>query len=274
MREAGVNLVTVGIFSWAHLEPAEGRFDFGWLRRGARPAGRGGHRRGPGHADGRAAALADHALPRRPAGGRQGHPLQPRQPPALLRLQPDLPEARPAHRRARRGRARRPPGRATCGTRTTSTPATSRTATAITTPRSFRSWLERRYGCVEALNDAWGSAFWSQRYSDFAEVTAAQDDARHRQPQPGARLQAVQQRGIPGGVPRGEAGAQGGQAGHPADDELHGLAQAAGLLRLGTGTGRGFHRQLPGSRRPGQRGAVRHALRPDQVPEQDTCRGS
>jgi beta-galactosidase len=36
--------------------------------------------------------------------------------------------------------------------------------------RSFRSWLERRYSTVQALNDAWGAAFWSQRYSEFAEV--------------------------------------------------------------------------------------------------------
>src|SRR5215469_16020264 len=32
MGEAGVNLVTVGIWSWAYLEPTEGVFDFGWLR--------------------------------------------------------------------------------------------------------------------------------------------------------------------------------------------------------------------------------------------------
>src|ERR1700750_3199565 len=31
MREAGVTLVSVGIFSWALLEPAPGRFEFGWL---------------------------------------------------------------------------------------------------------------------------------------------------------------------------------------------------------------------------------------------------
>ena len=33
MREAGVNLVSVGIFSWALLEPSPGAYDFGWLDR-------------------------------------------------------------------------------------------------------------------------------------------------------------------------------------------------------------------------------------------------
>ncbi|MBC7591802.1 MAG: beta-galactosidase, partial [Salinibacterium sp.] len=31
MVEAGVNLVSVGIFSWALLEPSEGEYEFGWL---------------------------------------------------------------------------------------------------------------------------------------------------------------------------------------------------------------------------------------------------
>ena len=31
MRQAGVNLATVGVFSWALLEPEPGRFDFGRL---------------------------------------------------------------------------------------------------------------------------------------------------------------------------------------------------------------------------------------------------
>src|SRR6188474_1488542 len=33
MREAGVNLVSLGIFAWARLEPAAGRFEFDWLDR-------------------------------------------------------------------------------------------------------------------------------------------------------------------------------------------------------------------------------------------------
>ena len=31
MRQAEVDLVTVGVFSWAQLEPREGEFSFGWL---------------------------------------------------------------------------------------------------------------------------------------------------------------------------------------------------------------------------------------------------
>ena len=33
MQEAGVNFVSVGIFSWGLLEPTAGEFDFGWLDR-------------------------------------------------------------------------------------------------------------------------------------------------------------------------------------------------------------------------------------------------
>ncbi|GGN02030.1 beta-galactosidase [Thermus composti] len=35
---------------------------------------------------------------------------------------------------------------------------------------AFQGWLRERYGEVEALNRAWGTVFWSQRYRDFAEV--------------------------------------------------------------------------------------------------------
>ena len=33
MVKAGVNLVSVGIFSWAKIEPREDVYDFGWLPR-------------------------------------------------------------------------------------------------------------------------------------------------------------------------------------------------------------------------------------------------
>jgi beta-galactosidase len=35
---------------------------------------------------------------------------------------------------------------------------------------AFRGWLRARYGTIERLNTAWGTSFWSQQYSDFAEI--------------------------------------------------------------------------------------------------------
>jgi len=40
---------------------------------------------------------------------------------------------------------------------------------------AFREWLADRYGSPEAMNEAWGTTFWSQRYRSFDEV----DPPRH-----------------------------------------------------------------------------------------------
>jgi beta-galactosidase len=47
MRRASVSMVSVGIFSWAEIEPRPGEFDFGWFDQVmANPGERGDHRRG------------------------------------------------------------------------------------------------------------------------------------------------------------------------------------------------------------------------------------
>lgn len=48
--------------------------------------------------------------------------------------------------------------------------------------QAFRRWLERRYGSIEALNEAWGTVFWSQSYGGFAEVDAPADTVTEANP--------------------------------------------------------------------------------------------
>ena len=35
---------------------------------------------------------------------------------------------------------------------------------------AFQQWCEERYGTIDAVNDAWGTAFWAQRMNDFSEI--------------------------------------------------------------------------------------------------------
>jgi beta-galactosidase len=169
MRKAGVNLATVGVFSWARLEPAPGEFDFGWL----------GEVLDLLHDAGVGVALATPtASP----------------PPWLSVLHPDVlpvnaagvrysPGSRqhfcvhhPEYRRA----ALRIAGE--LGRRLGRHPAVRmwhvHNEYACHVPQcfcdvsaaAFRGWLRRRYGTIGALNDAWGAMFWSQRYRDFDEI--------------------------------------------------------------------------------------------------------
>jgi beta-galactosidase len=169
MREAGVNLVTIGIFAWAHLEPTEGRFDFGWLREVLDLMGEAGI----------AVDLATptaapppwlttrypDVLPVDDRGSRYSHGSRqhfcicnPTYRSLALRIVERVAAELGDHEALRMWHAHN--------------------EYACHVPycycdhhaRSFRSWLERRYGSVQGLNEAWGSAFWSQRYSDFAEV--------------------------------------------------------------------------------------------------------
>ena len=49
----------------------------------------------------------------------------------------------------------------------------------------FRRWLEAKYGTIDALNERWGTVFWSMRYRSFAEVelpnpTVTEPNPAHR----------------------------------------------------------------------------------------------
>ncbi len=43
--------------------------------------------------------------------------------------------------------------------------------------RAFQAWLSRRFKDIGFLNEAWGTAFWSQQYNDFSEISLPRDTA-------------------------------------------------------------------------------------------------
>ena len=170
MRQARVNTATVGVFSWSVLEPDEGQYEFGWLdgtlerlsRNGIRvvlatptaspppwftlahpdamPVTRDGTRLWHGSRDTYcAAAPAYRAAAARMAGALAeryaGHPAL-----AMWHVHNEY------------------------GTVCWCDHAAS----------AFRGWLQGRYGAggdgLAALNGAWGTAFWSQRYSSWEQV--------------------------------------------------------------------------------------------------------
>ncbi|MGV9510252.1 beta-galactosidase [Streptomyces tendae] len=166
MKAAGVNSATLGVFSWSRLEPRPGVHDFGWLDRLMDLL----------HEAGIGVVLATPtASP----------------PPWLGHLHPDtLP-------RDADGRTEWWGGRQHFSHSST---VYRRHAAAITEALAaryashpaltlwhinneyctydhgdeaatrFRRWLQDRYGTLDALNTAWGTAFWSQGYGDWAEV--------------------------------------------------------------------------------------------------------
>lgn len=171
MREAGVNLVSIGIFSWGLLEIREGEFDFGWLDDVIALL----------HANGIAVDL--------------GTPTA--SPPAWFFAQ--YPDARAVTKDGV------PLGFGARGMVSHSAPeyraAIARIAGALAerygdhpavvlwhihneygvpvgedfSPHAvgtWRRWLQEKYGTIAGLNAAWGTAFWGQHYEEWDHVGA------------------------------------------------------------------------------------------------------
>ncbi|MFE2218992.1 beta-galactosidase [Streptomyces canus] len=178
MRRARVNLATVGVFSWALLEPEEGRYDFAWLDAHLERL----------HANGVAVDLATPtASP--PPWFTLAHP-------DALMVQPDGTRlvhgsrdtyclTAPAYRNAARRIA------AVLADRYGDHPALAlwhvhnEYATLCYcdhTAAAFRVWLRARHGSLDILNEAWGTAFWSQHYTSWEQVLPPRATNWHKNP--------------------------------------------------------------------------------------------
>ncbi len=170
MQEAGFNVVRIGEFAWAKIEPAEGCYDWGWLDRAID-------------------ILASHGL-RIVLGTPTAAP-----PPWLTTAHPEV-LPRDMYRRVRHAGSRRH----YCPNSPVYQEYTRRIVTAMaerygTDPRvvgwqidnefgchdtgrcfcdtcaaQFREWLRERYGSPDALNEAWGTVFWSAIYRSWDEI--------------------------------------------------------------------------------------------------------
>ncbi|MGQ7787234.1 beta-galactosidase [Nesterenkonia sp. K-15-9-6] len=169
MRQAGVNLVSVGIFSWAMLEPREGEYDWGWLDDVLDRL----------HAQGVSAALAT-ATASPPPWLTHRHPeILPQDadgtilwPGARQAYSVSSPVFREYALRMTRAIAERYAQHPALALWHVDNELGCHNAHDFSddAAAAFRAWLEARYGTVEELNAAWGTAFWSQRYSSFEEV--------------------------------------------------------------------------------------------------------
>ncbi|MFJ8674153.1 beta-galactosidase [Streptomyces sp. NPDC093589] len=169
MKAAHVTTVTAGIFSWAKVEPRPGVWNFGWFDRVM---------------DGLAGAGIDVCLATMTASP----------PPWLSRAHPEmLPEGPDGQRRWPGGRQHYCPSSPVyrshavrlveqLAARYAGHPALTmwhvgneygchtRQCFCEVSAADFRRWLRERYESVDALNDAWSTAFWSQAYGDIDEV--------------------------------------------------------------------------------------------------------
>ncbi len=169
MGEAGVNLVSIGIFAWAKLEPQPGQYDFGWLDRIMDLL----------HTNGVAVSLATATASPPPWLAK----LYPESLPVTaegVRLWPGsrqhyCPNSR-AYREAAQALVRQ------VAERYRDHPALALwhvgneygchvpDCYCDQSAQAFRDWLQQRYATLEALNTAWGTAFWSQQYGAWDEI--------------------------------------------------------------------------------------------------------
>lgn len=170
MAELGFEFTHFGEFAWAAMEPEEGRFDFAWLDRAVETAAANGLKvilctptaTPPAwltckHPDIAVVNEAGRALEH---GGRQHASWAS----DIYRTYAERIVAALAERYGRNP--------AVIGWQIDNEPSHYAYTYdhSENAQRSFRRWLQKKYGTVEELNSAWGTSFWSLAYNGFEQV--------------------------------------------------------------------------------------------------------
>lgn len=166
MKEAGINTVSMGIFSWSVLEPREGEYCLEWLEErintlyengiytilatpsGARPRWM---------ADRYPEVLrVDEKRVRALFGARHNHCYtSPVYREKVQKINTQLAKRFASHPAVRLWHiSNEYSGECHC----------------FLCQKAFREWLAKRYGTIEALNKSWWTSFWSHTYNSFQEI--------------------------------------------------------------------------------------------------------
>lgn len=169
MQAAGVNAVSLAIFSWAKLEPQPGQYNFGWLDQVIDLLHQGGIR-----------VLMATATASPPPWFSKQHPESLPVDKNGLRFKPGARQHYCPNSEAYRTASSALAGK--MAERYGNHPAVlmwhvnNEYACHIyecfcdTCRDGFRSWLKTRYQTLETLNESWGTYFWSQQYGQWDEI--------------------------------------------------------------------------------------------------------
>ncbi|GAA2461848.1 beta-galactosidase [Streptomyces macrosporus] len=169
MREAGVTMVSVGIFSWAMVEPRRGVYDFDRLDRIVELLHENGIRVDLATPTVVPPAWFYRAHPEALPVSREGVRWEFGSRGAICHNSPAYQEAAARITRALGERYGRHPAVAMWHVHNEyGVPVLE--CYCETSAAAFRDWLRERYTTLDALNAAWGTSFWGQTYHDWEEI--------------------------------------------------------------------------------------------------------
>ena len=181
MQESGVNIVSIAIFSWAFLEREEGVFDFAWLDRVMDKLHAGGIRVDLATASASPPPWFSKKYPQSLPMLENGTRLYPGSRQAFC---PSSPEYRRAAVNLATKLAERYKDHPALAMWHVHNEYACHNAHCYcdVSAASFQQWLEKKYGSIDQLNFAWGTAFWSQRYNSFDEVLPPRQTGTFKNP--------------------------------------------------------------------------------------------